>query len=304
MSKIEKIDKEELLTLNTLHKDNRTIRVKQFHKQSKEAKLLNNFLYREAQLKIESEETNEDGDKYNSIDKYDTTLAVLQMRKLLGLEKTNKYPILIDTAINQLKKEIEIINYVDEEGNLWETQKMAFISYAGKKREKGTGEISYKLGIDNHMYHIIKESNNKNFTPLNIDIQKKLTSNGISLYEWLKSYQNMKGGYCPPLTLDILNEMFFANYKHLSKIKNILFKNIENINEKTDLKIREVINKNGKKGAIYLQVQENKEYKKLRLKKEMAIANQDLGLKKQKYKEVKTEEENLMIEKLLNKGVK
>lgn len=304
MSNIEKIYQEDLKTLNTLHKDNRTIRVKQFHKQSKEAKLLNNFLYREAQFKIENEEINEDGEKYNSIDKYDTTLTVLQMRKLLGLEKTNKYPLLIDTAINQLKKEIEIINYVDSNGDLWETQKMAFISYSGKKREKGTGEISYKLGIDNHMYHIIKESNsNKNFTQLNIDIQRKLTSNGISLYEWLKSYQNMTGGYCPPLTLDILNEMFFANYKHLSKIKNILFKNIENINEKTDLKIREVL-RDGKKGSIYLQVQENKEYTKSRLKKELSIANQKQGQKKQDYKEMKTEKEETMLERLLNKGAK
>ena len=89
------------------------------------------------------------------------------------------------------------------------------ITYSGRKQEKRNGEISYILGISEHLYHIIKETKNNPFTQLNIDIQKKLTSNGIELYEWLKSYQNMgKGktkGYCPPLDLEILNDMFFSN---------------------------------------------------------------------------------------------
>ena len=44
---------EDTLKSNTLNKDNRTIRTKQLYPQGKEAKILNNHLYQEAQLKIE-----------------------------------------------------------------------------------------------------------------------------------------------------------------------------------------------------------------------------------------------------------
>ena len=298
---------EDSLKSNTLNKDNRTIRTKQLHPQGKEAKILNNHLYREAQLKIEFGKTTDIGLKYKTLRQYDTELTIPKIREILGLENNGKYINLIETAIEELEKPIEIYNYIDKEGNLFKKQRMPFITYSGRKQVKENGEISYILGISEHLYHIIKETKNNPFTQLNIDIQKKLTSNGIELYEWLKSYQNMgKGktkGYCPPLNLEKLNDMFFSNYKYLSKVRVVLLNNIKQINDKTDLVIREVIKENGKKGEIYLQVQENNSHKEKRLKKELNIMNQKIGQDKQSYKKDKNQEEEEMINNIL-KGEK
>lgn len=301
MCKIEKIYEEDIKS-NMIHKDNRVIRVKQLHKQGKEAKLLNNFLYQEAQLKIGFDKLTDKGLKYKTLNSYDTILTVKEIRKILGLEKNNNYVELIQIAINQLKEEVVIYNYRDNDGKFWESMKMRFITFEGVAKE-ATGERTYTLGISEHMYKIIKETKSNYFTELNLDIHKKLTSNGIELYEYLKSYQNMNNGYCPPLNLEKLNNLFFTEYKYISKMKTLLMNNLKKINEKTDLIVREVIKENGKKGEIYLQVQENKEYKKERFKKEQSIANQKLGQKKQVYKMEKIEEENNIIEKLLNKAI-
>ena len=294
---------EDTLKSNTLYKDNRTIRTRQLYSRGKEAKILNNHLYKEAQLKIEFGKMTEIGLKYKTLRQYDTELTIPKIREILGLENNGKYIDLIEIAIEELEKPIEIYNYIDKEGNLFKKQRMPLITYSGRKQERENGEISYILGISEHLYHIIKETKNNPFTQLNIDIQKKLTSNGIELYEWLKSYQNMgKGktkGYCPPLNLEILNDMFFSNYKYLSKVKVVLKNSIKQINDKTDLEVREVIKENGKKGEIYLQVQENKQYKERRLNKEISITKQKLGMEKQSYKIEKTAEEEEMINNLL-----
>ena len=301
MSKIEMIYEEDLITLNTLHKDNRTIRVKKLHKQGREAKLLYNYLYREAQLKIENQQSNEQGIKYIYVNAYDTTLTIPQMRKVLGLENTNAYIQIIEEAIEQLKQEYEIINYVDSEGVLWKSQKMRFINFDGKKQKNQRGEISYTLGISHHMYHIIKETHNHPFTELNFDILKKLNSNGISLYEWLKSYQNMNNGYCPPVNLEILNELFFCNYKYLSKVKTVLLSNMKSINKHTDINVEIVKRKNGRKDCIYLYVEYKDSYIKKLIKKEESVSNQKIGMSKASYKNKKDKEENDIINNLLNK---
>ena len=300
---IDIINEDNTIKTNTLNKDNRTIRIKQLQKRGKEAKILNNYLYREAQLKIQFDKKTEIGLKYKTLTQYDTTFTIPEIRNILGLQNTGRYIELIETAISQLEAPVEIYNYVDKQGDLWKKQKMSFIVYSGEKQERKTGEITYTLGISNKMYQIIKETHNYPFTELNLDIQKSLTSNGIELYEWLKSYQNMgKGktkGYCPPLNLEKLNNIFFTNHKHMSKIIPILKNNISQINNKTDLVVREVIKENGKKGEIYLQVQESNSHKMKRLKKELNINNQKVGQQKQDYKISKTEEEEQMINNLL-----
>ncbi|MDF1876030.1 replication initiation protein [Sulfurimonas sp. SAG-AH-194-I05] len=295
---------EDTLKSNTLHKDNRTIRIRQKSKLGKEAKILNNFLYQEAQLKIEFDKTTEIGLKYKDLTQYDTKLTILKIREILGLEDTGRYIELIKTAISQLQQPIEIYDIVNDKGNLWKWQSFPFLIYAGEEQERLTGEITYTLGISNKMYKIMKDTNGgKNFTQLNLDIHKKLTSNSISLYEWLKSYQNMgKGktkGYCPPLNLEKLNDMFFANYKYLSKVRVVLINSIKQINDKTDLVIREVIKENGKKGEIYLQVQESNIHKIKRLDKELNIKNQNQGQEKQSYKVEQNKKESQIINNLM-----
>jgi len=301
---IDIIDENNKIKTNTINKDNRTIRTKQLYSRGKEAKILNNFLYRELQLKIEFDKTTEIGLKYKTLRQYDTELTIPKMKKILGLENNGKYIDLIETAIEELEKPIEIYNYIDKDGNLFKKQRMPSIVYSGRKQERENGEISYVLGISEHLYHIIKETKNNPFTQLDLDIHKKLTSNGIELYEWLKSYQNMgKGktkGYCPPLNLEILNDMFFANYKYLSKVRVVLINSIKQINDKTDLVIREVIKENGKKGDIYLQVQENNKHKSKRLDKEISISKQKLGMEKQSYKLEKTETEQKEQDRVIN----
>ena len=302
-NQIEQIKEEKTIKSNTLHKDNRVIRVKQLHKQGKEAKLLNNFLYREAQLKINFGQKTEQGLKYNTLNTYDTILTIPEMRKILGLQGTGRYIELIEIAIEQLKKEVIIYNYRDKDGEFWENYKVRFINFSGEKRERKTGEKTYTLGISEHMYKIIRETKlNKNFTQLNLDIHTKLTSKGIEIYEWLKSYQNMKGGYCAPLNLTIINDIFFTDYEYISKARTLLMNNIAKINEKTDLVVREVIKDKGKRGEIYLQVQESTTSKKDKLDKKLAITNQKRGQEKQSYKVEKDESEEQMIANILNKG--
>jgi len=246
--------KEEEYSNKYLKKDNKVIKMRQKVKLSREAKLLNNFLYREAQLKCKF---NSSSDNY-----FETTLTNIEIRKITGIENTNQYSEKVKTAITQLQFPIEIYDIVDDNGDLWKWQSLPFVVYAGEKQERKTGEISYTLKISDKMFQIIKESGVKNYTQIDLSIQKKLTSNGISMYEWFKSYQNMGGknrkGYCPPMSLETINEIFFTKYKYLSKAKPSVFSAIEQINKETDIYIREVVNKeNPKRGSLYFKVAKN-----------------------------------------------
>jgi plasmid replication initiation protein len=150
---------------------------------------------------------------------------------------SNNYNQIIRNSIKELfNKEIKIKNFIDDKGNKIIEYNTHFIK-TYKILKAPDNNIIFNIEFDDSLFEYI---NNKDvfFTELKYENYKKLNrGHQIRLYEFLKSYENMKNNKTPQLNLKDLNKIFSTNLQYIAHIEKILKRSLKKINEDTDLKI-------------------------------------------------------------------
>lgn len=297
IKKIDKIENNEEIipkNLQTIHKTNSLIRSKfPINLSVHSIKLINN-LYYQVQKRVGKKDSK--GLNYDNLEHYELEFNSSTLRKWMGLENETKYSEYIKQSLEELRQDIKLNNFIDNDGRVWEWMTLSFVNRIGSKigTEEHKQEKVYSITIDNYLHKEITKSQDKGngigWTKIDLDYQKTWkNANTIRLYEFIKSYQNM--GYTPPLNLENLNNIFFSKYKYMAEVKRILDRNIKIIMNDSDL-IIDYIAKTTTKKHIQLSI---KKTTKQQLKEENHEKKKE-GFKKSLHKNDPELEETLETE--------
>ena len=249
MMKVTKKTTMEIHKENILIQDNKTN-----HLSAHAVKLLDCLYYNIQRMINHQKKKNENIDNIENIllkhfDKKPLFLNVKQtdIKEWIGLEKEKNYTKSIRDAITELTINIELKNYIDEEGNAIRWALKSFIKTVSEGKSKIDNKtIIYKMEIDKTLLNLIILLK-KGYTPINLEYQKSWKGvNTIRLYQYIKSIQNMK--IKPTHDIKWFNEYFApkTKLKYLSKCVEILNRNIKTINNDADVVIILVVDKASK----------------------------------------------------------
>lgn len=185
---------------------------------------------------------------------------------------TESYYSIVEKALDELSDTtLYIKNFTNEKGELVLKHKTKLITHWNDHISKEDNKTKvYNVGINKTIFfEMMKQT--KGYTELDMKNISSLSSgNHIRLYEFVKSYQNMKK--MPWHTLEELNELFMLNLTHLSKLEEIIKRAIKAINKKTDIDISYIKDKKNKKIQFNV-VRKNKKTTEDFLKQKYAIKN-------------------------------
>lgn len=169
------------------------------------------------------------------------TISFPFLRKMMHLEKTESYIKEIEDALKELQETtIQLNNFKHPKtGKVFQWYSMSFLSDTGWKLENGK-KMAYISIAPLMKWIMINTHTNGNFTELElIPIVNKLkTKYAMKIYEYLKSFETYK-------FLDITQKHLMKllgfeedhkTYKHYSKLKTLLNRQLKEIANKTDLK--------------------------------------------------------------------
>ena len=170
--------------------------------------------------------------KHNSV-----PISFATLRRLMHLEKDNRYVDTLKEAMRELKATIELNNFyhpIDECTYSWYAT--SFINDVGFKKDADGAWVAH-VEIGNLMRYIMQLEGN--FTPLNIIeyANSFRTKYAMKIYEYLKSF----GGY---RYLDITQKHMMSllsldeksTYKYYSKLTELVERQLKEIALKSDLK--------------------------------------------------------------------
>jgi hypothetical protein len=245
---------------HTIHKLNSLIRTNYKNKFSVYSLKLINNLYYQIQKRVGKE--NSKGEKYDEVNQYTLEFTLETLSKWMGVEKDKKKYKIVRETLEELRQDIKLENFKDSEGVKWKYLTLSFVNRIGEKygTEKHKQEKVFIIKIDEYLHREITKVNALgNWTKLDLSFQRNWSNfNTIKLYEFLKSYQKLK--IIPELDLIQLNELLGTNYQYLSKISEIIKRNIIIINEDSDLDIKWFVNK--KEKIIKFEVNKKEKYKR------------------------------------------
>lgn len=272
----------------TLHKSNSLIRGKLQNYSLEQLKLLNT-IYSLIQKNLEVSEKHK-----KIIISFDTLLRGMGYKSEDGkLNDPNLYRIFSKENRKILYEPIELYNYTNSKGETYLWKEYILITSIGVK--KGY-ENSFELDINPEFFHILKQS--KLFTHLDLSLMNISFNSKFQyrLYEYLKSYENLKQKY---ITIDIndYNDIMEEKQIHLSTIIRKIQRSLEIIKEKTEMEVSVAGNKR-LKTLTFTFISKSKLEKNLisnEKRNETIIKNQE---------ERHNEYINDIVEKVKNKGNK
>jgi plasmid replication initiation protein len=187
------------------------------------------------------------------------------------LEISNdSYHTIVKSALTELLDTTVIIkNFTNKNGDIVKEYQTKLISswFNGKNKTDKKSNI-YSITVTETLFSEMIKSG-KEYTELGIQNIKSLSSsNHIRLYEFVKSYQNMK--IQPEHSLENLNELFMTNIRFLSDIEKIIKRAIKAINKKTDIELS--YTKDKKRKTITFDIIKQRKTKEDISKQKFAIA--------------------------------
>lgn len=266
----------------TIHKDNELIRFEPIKTLSIESLRLLNYLYYHTQKYLNEQKDN----KIMFLDK-DLTLPIKQstLRTWLELDNDKDYVEKIRETLLELSNGIQLKHYVDRDGEsvLWGIE--SFIKKPKHIDKKDNPEDKrthiFKLTLDKFMFNKIINLKS-GWTEIDLEYQGKFRSgNTFRLYEYLKSIQSMK--IKPDNTIEELNKLFNTKHKQLSKVLELVERQLKVINKETDILVRYDKDKKNKTVKFSIQMKGSEIQKKseqLKNKKSIQDMFSDLAAKK------------------------
>jgi len=180
--------------------------------------------------------------KFNLLTRGEIEIPIREMRKLMGLEHTNRYGEIIRSALRELAQPIFIqgadpARQTNKDRIKWDTIYFIIKPHELTSEEDSrTSTIKFQLSDTARL--LIADSRNSNFTQLAIhETLKFRTAYGHAIYEYLKSWENKVDRiYLDVERLQIMLSRNSQRYKYFSQFKPLILKAIEEIREKTDYK--------------------------------------------------------------------
>lgn len=178
------------------------------------------------------------------------------LRKLMNLEDNERYYQIIEKALVDLTKTIELKNYCHTDGVEYKLYTIRFVDAVRiKKEDINTVEIDF----NKDMNMLLKK--HENFTKLEFlkysnSFRSKYT---VSLYEYLKSFESYK--YID-MSMDSINQLLGSHAKYFSDLNKVVDRCFKDIQTKSDLShikkrsfkkekfIRFYLNPNGDKNRV------------------------------------------------------
>ena len=176
------------------------------------------------------------------------TFKFSNLRKLMGLDKNEDYVQRMKKALEELMQTIELHNYKHIDGKTYQWFATRFLNEA--RFEKKNDEWIAILEVNQTIKEIMQLKGN--FTKLDLLIyqNKMRTKYGMKLYEFLKSFENYR--YIT-LEADYIRKLLklqdSRTYKNFANLKQLLNRQTNEINKKTDLK------------NLKLEITEDREFK-------------------------------------------
>ena len=214
-----------------------------------------NFIY----MSLQYNRKNQNGDKI-----FFTHEDLIDKLKI----KNKNYIPIIKTALKELITiSVTIKNFINEDGNIVKENTSVLI-YEYEDYEDKSGKKYFSASISETLRRAMLK-NEKEYTLLSLDNINSLSSgNHIRLYEFVKSYQNMK--IAPEYSLEDLNELFMTDFRFLAEIERIIKRAIKSINKNTDIELS--YEKNKKRKTITYNIIKQKKTTEEELKQKFAIS--------------------------------
>lgn len=158
------------------------------------------------------------------------------LRELMNLEKDNRYVETIKNALRELREPLELNNFTHPTtGDKYSWYSLSFLNEVGfKKQDK---ELFAEVEMNQTMLKLMQIKDN--FTKLDLMqyLNKFRTKYAMKLYEYLKSFERYK-------YLDITDEHMrkllaienIKKYQYFSTLKELIERQIKEIQSKSDLK--------------------------------------------------------------------
>lgn len=188
---------------------------------------LYNFLYLKFQF---------NRDKIIESKNYELTFTHNTLIEELGIKNKNYRPIIKKSLQSLRKINVSIKNFIDETDTLVGEFETGLISAWNDHMSKEDNKTKcYKIRIDKTLFNEMMKKKSE-YTKIDMKNMKALSSaNYIRLYEFIKSYQNMK--ITPWHTMKELNDLFMTSFKYQAQLEKIIKRAVIAINKDTDLKI-------------------------------------------------------------------
>jgi len=174
--------------------------------------------------------------KYSLYKYHKITIQFAQIRGMLNLESEQNYVEIIKRSFLELKEPIELNNFKHPDGTFYNWYVCSFLNEVGFQK-KDDGKWYADIEVNRLMKQLMQQEGN--FTKLNLTcyINKLRTKYAMKLYEYLKSFESFR--YLD-ITQEYLMRLFgfeknHTTYKHYSKLKILLERQIKEISKKTDL---------------------------------------------------------------------
>lgn len=157
------------------------------------------------------------------------------MRKMMNLEKDNRYVEIIQDSLDELLQPIKLNNFyhpVHKEKFQWFS--CGTLDEAGFKKIDDEWVVHIKL---NSLFKYLMQIEG-NFTPLELlpYLHKFRTKYATKLYEYLQSFKGYKYiDITQKHLMDLLNLKEDTKYKYYSQLKELLERQLKEISKKSDL---------------------------------------------------------------------
>jgi len=160
-----------------------------------------------------------------------------RIRRMLNLENEQNYIEIMKKAFLELKKPIELNNFKHPDGTIYNWYVCSFLNEVGFYK-KDNGRWYADIEVNGLIKQLMQQEGN--FTKLDLShyLNKLRTKYSMKLYEYLKSFGTFR-------YLDISQQHMMKlfgfepehkTYKHYSKLKTLIERQLKEIAEKTDLK--------------------------------------------------------------------
>ena len=173
-----------------------------------------------------------------TVEKYDYTISIKQTTIKDELKITNDHygEIIINAFKELVSRTVVINNFTNSDGYVVKTHITSLLHSVSDTKSKEDNKTKiYLVKLDKTLFDEMMKKE-AGYTDLLLSNIKPLRSpQQIRLYEHCKSYEAMTKSEV--MTLDDLNKLFFTNFKHLSKVEELINRSIKRINEDTDIEI-------------------------------------------------------------------
>ena len=157
------------------------------------------------------------------------------LRHLMGLDKVEDYIPRIKTALEELRKPINLNNFFHpHHQQKFQWYSLSFLDEVGFTNEKG--QRIAKIKVNTLMKHLMQVEGN--FTKLDLLLyqNRMRTKYAMKLYEFFKSFQSY---HYIDVTLGYMQKLLslegLVKYRHFSQVRQLLERQIQEIRKKTDL---------------------------------------------------------------------